>query len=83
MLVRTQLIGCYVDTDQFKYDPQKSQSDLEKAVNCALEDLEEKINGGILDIKYKVSVIDEITVLTALLIYGVDDDSQGRGDHND
>ena len=82
MLVRTQFISRYVNTYQFKYDPQKSQSELEKAVNCALEDLEEKINGGILDIKYKVSVINEITVLTALLIYGIDD-SQERGDRND
>lgn len=83
MLIRTHLVSHKANTCQFKHDPQVYQSELEKAVNCAIKDLEEKFNGRILDIKYDVSVINEITVLTALLIYGVDYDSQERGVHND
>lgn len=83
MLVRTHLVGHKANTCQFKHDPRVYQFELEKAVNRAIEDLEEKFNGRILDIKYDVSVINEITVLTALLIYGIDDDSQEWGDRND
>lgn len=83
MLVRTRFVSHDVNTYQFKCDPQRYQSELEKAVNCTIEDLEEKFNGRILDIKYEVSVMNETTVLTALLIYGIEDDSQGRSDHND